>query len=404
MTVSAQVGPLERARLRADLRGALDDREIELHYQPLVRVRGRAVTHIEALARWRHPELGPVAPGLFFALAAEIGLGERLSDWSIATGAGQVASWNMLAPAARVAVNLSFEYLRLAELARRVTALVHVAGATPAQLTLEVTETSVLGDTRLVLENLHALRAAGVHISLDDFGTGHGSLSLLQQLPLDSLKIDRSVIKRIKDDERSAAVVRAGIALAHELGVEVVAEGVEDAETWELLSAFGCDAAQGYLISAPLAPPDLMQWLDGWVAGARAEEAVTAARLVAAPADMRRVMVVDDDPSVRGLIKYVLTQAGYVVIEAASGEEALAVLRHITPGLLLIDVHLPRLDTATLVRALRSRGVPAVVVTMAAGDPQRVARDIPAGGHLRKPIDIPELLGLARALCPTPGV
>ncbi|MFI1539370.1 putative bifunctional diguanylate cyclase/phosphodiesterase [Streptomyces anandii] len=259
----------DRLGLLGDLRRALDAREVELHYQPKVRFDGQ-VAGLEALVRWVHPERGKVPPDEFIAIAESSGLMPHLTEYVLETALGQVAEWRGQGLFVPVAVNVSPRDVHTPGFAGSVAARLARHGVPAGALQLEITEHVLLEDPQRAADTLHALTGHGVKMSLDDFGTGYSSLVHLRRLPVSELKIDRSFVARLAVDTEDAEIVRCTVDLAHSLGLLVVAEGVEDDETWERLRDLGCDAVQGWLVAAAMPPQETTAWLRargsrGWV-------------------------------------------------------------------------------------------------------------------------------------------
>ncbi|MFY1678950.1 putative bifunctional diguanylate cyclase/phosphodiesterase [Streptomyces sp. WMMC905] len=250
----------DRLGLLGDLRRALDAREVELHYQPKVRFDGQ-VAGLEALVRWVHPERGRVPPDVFIAIAESSGLMPHLTEYVLETALGQVARWRSEGLFVPVAVNVSPRDVHTPGFAGSVAARLARHGVPAGALQLEITEHVLLEDPQRAADTLAGLTGHGVRMSLDDFGTGYSSLVHLRRLPVSELKIDRSFVARLAVDAEDAAIVRCTVDLAHSLGLLVVAEGVEDDETWERLRDLGCDAVQGWLVAAAMPPEETTAWL-----------------------------------------------------------------------------------------------------------------------------------------------
>jgi diguanylate cyclase (GGDEF)-like protein len=253
----------DRLAVVGELRRALENDELVLHYQPKMRLDDGSVTSVEALLRWNHPRHGLLYPDAFLPLAEQTGLMDPLTDWVVARAIDQMRTWADvdMATDLAVAVNVSARNLSGARFADRVLAAVHGADLGSGRLILEITETALFTDVERATLALQRLSASGVPISLDDFGQGQTSLGYLSRLPLAELKIDREFVTDMLTDRPHAAIVRSLVDLAHNLGFSVVAEGVEDAATVGLLQEVGCDAAQGFVLSKPLPPELLVDWL-----------------------------------------------------------------------------------------------------------------------------------------------
>jgi diguanylate cyclase (GGDEF)-like protein len=243
---------LERLALESSLRKALAQDELLLHYQPILDVASRRVHGVEALLRWRHPELGLVSPAEFIPLAEVTGLILPMGPWVLRTACAQARAWQELRPGLRVAVNLSARQFQEPGLVAHVTDALADTGLDPRLVQLEITETSAMQNAQSAIQTLRELKALGVGLSIDDFGTGYSSLSYLRRFPIDTLKIDQSFIRDIGTDPDDAAIASAIIALAHTLKLEVVAEGVETPGQLDFLTRHVCDRTQGYLFSRPL--------------------------------------------------------------------------------------------------------------------------------------------------------
>ncbi|MFG2132089.1 putative bifunctional diguanylate cyclase/phosphodiesterase [Streptomyces sp. NPDC048751] len=250
----------DRLGLLGDLRRALDAHEVQLHYQPKVRFDGQ-VAGLEALVRWVHPERGKVPPDEFIAIAESSGLMPHLTEYVLETALGQVAAWRAQGLFVPVAVNVSPRDVHTPGFAGSVAARLARHGVPAGALQLEITEHVLLEDPQRAADTLHGLTGHGVKMSLDDFGTGYSSLVHLKRLPVSELKIDRSFVARLAVDTEDAEIVRCTVDLAHSLGLLVVAEGVEDDETWERLRDLGCDAVQGWLVAAAMPPEETTAWL-----------------------------------------------------------------------------------------------------------------------------------------------
>jgi len=250
----------DRLGLLGDLRRALDAHEVELHYQPKVRFDGQ-VAGLEALVRWVHPERGKVPPDEFIAIAESSGLMPHLTEYVLETALEQVAKWRAQKLFVPVAVNVSPRDVHTPGFAGSVAARLARHGVPAGSLQLEITEHVLLEDPQKAADTLAALTGHGVKMSLDDFGTGYSSLVHLRRLPVSELKIDRSFVARLAVDTEDAEIVRCTVDLAHSLGLLVVAEGVEDDETWERLRDLGCDAVQGWLVAAAMPPEEATAWL-----------------------------------------------------------------------------------------------------------------------------------------------
>ncbi|MFJ5307902.1 putative bifunctional diguanylate cyclase/phosphodiesterase [Streptomyces sp. NPDC088350] len=250
----------DRLGLLGDLRRALDAHEVQLHYQPKVRFDGQ-VAGLEALVRWVHPERGKVPPDEFIAIAESSGLMPHLTEYVLDTALAQVARWRAQGLFVPVAVNVSPRDVHTPGFAGSVAARLARHGVPAGSLQLEITEHVLLEDPQRAADTLNGLTGHGVKMSLDDFGTGYSSLVHLRRLPVSELKIDRSFVARLAVDNEDAEIVRCTVDLAHSLGLLVVAEGVEDDETWERLRDLGCDAVQGWLVAAAMPPEDMTAWL-----------------------------------------------------------------------------------------------------------------------------------------------
>ncbi|KOG52268.1 phosphodiesterase [Streptomyces griseoflavus] len=250
----------DRLGLLGDLRRALDAGDVELHYQPKVGFDGH-VAGLEALVRWVHPERGRVPPDEFIAIAESSGLMPRLTEYVLETALAQVARWRASGLEVPVAVNVSPRDVHTPGFAGAVAARLARHQVPPGSLQLEITEHVLLEDPQRAADTLAGLTGHGVKMSLDDFGTGYSSLVHLRRLPVSELKIDRSFVARLAVDNEDAEIVRCTLDLAHSLGLLVVAEGVEDDETWERLRDLGCDAVQGWLVAAAMPPDETTAWL-----------------------------------------------------------------------------------------------------------------------------------------------
>ncbi|MCU1621449.1 MAG: GGDEF-domain containing protein [Frankiales bacterium] len=250
-----------RLALLGELRRALENDELELHYQPKADLRDGRVVGVEALVRWRHPQRGLIPPDDFIPLAERSGLIGQLTAWVIDAGLKQIAVWRALGWDLGLAVNVTVKDLYGDQLVDVVAHGLARYGVPAGSLQLEVTEGSLFSDSARARLSLKRLDALGISLSLDDFGTGWSSLMQLRQLPVSEIKIDRSFVSRMVQDPRDHAIVCSVIDLARGLGMRVVAEGVEDHATWQRLSAMGCDLAQGWWLSRALPARELGPWL-----------------------------------------------------------------------------------------------------------------------------------------------
>jgi diguanylate cyclase (GGDEF)-like protein len=248
--------------LETSLRHAIDNQELVLHYQPRLAVNSLKITAVEALVRWQHPQLGLLSPAEFIPMAEDNGLILPIGEWVLRTACRQNREWQErgFAPM-RVGVNVSARQFQEQHLAENVLQILEETGLAPEYLDLELTETSVMSNAKSTIEMLTRVKAMGVTISIDDFGTGFSSLSYLKLLPIDALKIDQSFIRDVTTDPDAAALVMAIITLAHNLRLQVVAEGVETEEQLRFLNLLRCDEVQGYFFSKPLPSKGLEQML-----------------------------------------------------------------------------------------------------------------------------------------------
>jgi diguanylate cyclase (GGDEF)-like protein len=244
-----------RLALVTDLRRAIDQDQLSLVYQPKVAMASRSVRSLEALARWTHPELGAVSPAEFVPLAERTGGSRQLTNWVLGAAIRQMGEWRRQGLELDLAVNLSAPDVLDPDLSDEILRLLRRHQVDPTSLLLEITESAVMRDPQVAVRNMQWLRIAGIRFAIDDFGTGHSSLSQLSVLPVDELKIDRSFMSPA--DASAVTIVTSTIELGHSMGLKVVAEGVENAAAWNLLRRLGCDFAQGYLISPPLAPAEV---------------------------------------------------------------------------------------------------------------------------------------------------
>ncbi len=250
-----------RLEIMTDLRRAIESDSLELAFQPKVAIATRRVNSVEALVRWTHPKLGPVPPTEFLPLAEQTGGSRQLTDWILRNTIRQMAEWRKSDLALDVAVNLSAVDIGDAGLGDAILRLLAEYRVAATSLVLEITESAMMRDPITAERNMELLRVAGVRFAIDDFGTGYSSLSQLRKLPVDELKIDRSFVMRAHLDADDASVVSSTIELGHNLGLKVVAEGVEAVETLLMLHKLGCDYAQGYLISKPLTAGEVVTYV-----------------------------------------------------------------------------------------------------------------------------------------------
>ena len=318
-----------RLELLGELRQALERNELRLHYQPLLDLSSRKVVAFEALMRWqRNGQLVP--PAEFIALAEQTGLIVPLTDWVVGEAMRQSAEWARVGHPMGISINVGAK--AFGESSRLETVIARAVadhGVSASQLTLEVTETDVMTDPIQASRTLASIKNLGVRVAVDDFGTGYSSLSYLNQLPLDEVKIDRTFISRLLRDPQTSSIVRTAIDLSHALGLDAVAEGVEDEATLERLVLLGCDRVQGYFIARPMPADAVLPWLQRYIPAAPPAATAPVNTLLPAAtahhADTNTVLVVDDEASLRVATHRILSSQGYNVLHAATASEALRI-------------------------------------------------------------------------------
>ncbi|HZF79108.1 MAG TPA: EAL domain-containing protein [Rubrivivax sp.] len=315
---------------------ALQENQFELHYQPQVDLCTGLINGAEALLRWTSPELGPVTPGEFIPVAERAGLIGAIGDWVLEQACTQIGIWKRagLSPV-RVSVNLASSQLQQPDLAQRVQTLLLRNDASPAWLGVELTESMVMSDVERAAATLREIKAIGVQISLDDFGTGFSSLSCLSRLPIDVVKVDRSFVRDVTADAQDVSVTRAIINMTHGLQMRALAEGVETEGQLSLLVAAGCDECQGWWFSKALPAADFESVLR---AGKRLPE-----RYVRNPGGRRErtLLLVDDEENILSALKRLLRRDGYKIITANSGAHGLRCLAENDIDVIVSDQRMP---------------------------------------------------------------
>lgn len=247
--------------LIGQLRQAIDQGQLFLHYQPKVDLTANRIIGVEALVRWKHPVFGVVSPNQFIEPAERTGLIKPLTEWVLNAALLQCQIWERLKIELVVSVNLSARNLLDPQLPEQTAGQLRRCNLPPHWLRFEITESAIMTDPAHAMDVLNRLREKGVRLSIDDFGTGYSSLSYLKRLPVDEIKVDKSFVTGVTTNENDKTIARSTIELGHNLGLKVVAEGVENKETLDLLMSLGCDEAQGYHIGRPMSP----EKLDGWL-------------------------------------------------------------------------------------------------------------------------------------------
>jgi diguanylate cyclase (GGDEF)-like protein len=254
----------QRSDMKGNLKVALDNSDLMLYYQPQVDLQQGVISGCEALVRWNHAAQGWISPELFIPVAEGSELIDTLTYWSVNVA---LREWFKFcgdsSPSASISVNLSAKLLHSPEVVDLIERAMNIWGAPPGALVLEVTESAMMADPKAALYTLQALANLGVKLSIDDFGTGYSSLAYLKNLPVAELKIDKSFVLQMAEDPQDRKIVQSVIDLAHNLDLQVVAEGIENQQSLDMLIGMGCDYGQGYFIARPMPLADLPPWVDG---------------------------------------------------------------------------------------------------------------------------------------------
>lgn len=340
----ADGGTLRQAELHAALRNALARGEFELHYQPKVELDSGDISGVEALIRWRHPELGLMTPDHFIPFAEESGLIAEIGEWVLREACRQARSWQQAGiQPLRVAVNLSARQLRQEDIVESVANALADAGLEARWLEIELTESVVMQNLDTATHLLQRLKSLGVTLAMDDFGTGYSSLGYLRRFPFDALKIDRSFVQDITTEPEDALIAVAVIAMARSLGLRVIAEGVETEAQMHYLQGHRCDEMQGYFYCRPLPIPEIDDFLLKPPKLFRRDDA----------AGGRTLLLVDDEESVIAALKRSLRRRGYRILAAHSGAEALEIMATHDVQVILADQRMPGMTGADLLARIK---------------------------------------------------
>jgi len=252
---------VNRLNIISALHEAIKNGEIELHYQPIIRTKNKRLWGFEVLCRWTHPQFGEIIPTEFIAFAEQSSLIKELTLHMLDTSFMQFEIWNKINQDFRLSVNLSVKDIQDADFPDKIKQLLQKYSVNPKKINLEITESTMMSDSKRAYAVMTELNNIGLNISIDDFGTGFSSLSYLKQLPTQSLKIDRTFVSNMLEDDNDAVIVRSTIDLAHNMGRSVIAEGVENKDTFEILEILGCDFVQGFYLCPPIPVEKVTAWL-----------------------------------------------------------------------------------------------------------------------------------------------
>ena len=257
------LSPSEFTVTAEDLAIAIEQNQLLLHYQPQIDIKTKKLIGVEALSTWQHPRFGLIKPDVFIPIAEKSGLIKELTALVIKQAMEQALYWKSKQLLIQVSVNISAENIISLSLPEQLKHMLDIHKLDPAMLTLEVTESALMGELITSLDILTRLRMKGIQLSIDDFGTGYSSLSQLYRMPFTELKVDKSFVINMSNDEDARGIVKTCIRLGHELKMKVVAEGVEDQQTFEILNDMGCDIVQGFYIARPMPAEQIIPWLKG---------------------------------------------------------------------------------------------------------------------------------------------
>lgn len=345
-TPPADQQALEFHDLTAELRNVVQRNELLLHYQPKVDLKSGRVIGFEALVRWQHPQHGLIAPGRFIPVAEETGLIVNLSQWVIRAALQQQRAWAAAGlPLLPVGVNLSLRHFRSGDLPSFIARALAETGMPPGCLELEISESTMMRDPTQAFVIVDRIRALGVRLSLDDFGTGLSSLSYLSRLTVDSLKIDQTFIRDITTNPVNASIVAAIIAMAHKLGKRTIAVGVETEGQAMQLRRHDCDEIQGYYFSRPVPAADAAALLGAGQNLALKGEDDNGVEPT--------LLLVDDEPNIINSLKRLLRREGYRILTAESGAEALELLAANTVQVIVSDHRMPGMSGVELLSRVR---------------------------------------------------
>ena len=266
-----------RLDLETELRRGLQRGELRVHYQPIVTMKNARPTGFEALVRWQHPHRGLLAPQDFIEIAEETGMIVSIGWWVLDEACRQMADWHArfpLAASLTISVNVSCKQFFQKDLVEQVERILHDSGLNPQRLKLEITESAIMSDMDSAAAMLNRLRSIGVKVGIDDFGTGHSSLGYLQHFPIDTLKIDRSFISQMENGSKEVEIIQAVVTLAHNLGFDVVAEGIETIQQRDSLNSLGCEFGQGFYFSRAVDGSDVEALLSSGAENSRSSDAV----------------------------------------------------------------------------------------------------------------------------------
>ncbi|MBV9412382.1 MAG: EAL domain-containing protein [Acidimicrobiia bacterium] len=366
----SEVGP-------AEIRDAVENGEMFLHYQPLVSLARRTVVGMEALARWNHPALGCLGPDSFIPCAERGNEIKALGAWVIREACAQAARWQQQASVEGsffVSVNVSPRQLT-PDLVSVVAGALDETGCRGGSLVIEITEQTAMADAERTRRILADLEELGVGAVVDDFGTGYSSLAYLRRLPLRAIKVDRAFIDGLGRQPEDSAIVAAVVSMAHALGRWVLAEGVETPCQLEHLRVLGCDMAQGFYFGRPLPPDEAGAVLTGAASGTwrpvgwtSSDDSWVAAEHVPV------VLVVDDNSDIRFLVRTALSAGGLRVHEAASGADALGLVSSLRPDSVVVDMDMPGMSGLEIIDRLRANGDSTVAILMLTGHASPVVR------------------------------
>ena len=371
-----------RMIMETRLRRALENGELTVHYQPQVDLATGRVNGMEALLRWRNPELGMVSPAAFIPLAEETGLIVPIFEWVLETACAQTRSWQDAGfVPLTLAVNLSPVQFRARDLCATVDRIVRKTGLPPGFLELEIIESMIMHDVESAIAIMNELKQSGLKLAMDDFGTGYSSLSYLKRFPFDKLKIDISFVREVTTDPESAAIARSIIAMGHNLNLRVSAEGIETAGQLSYLRSQGCDEMQGFFFSKALPAEEFEELL-------REDRRLSPPTPDGSGAD-RTLLLVDDEPSIIASLVRVLQNDSHRILSATSAEEGLELLAVNRVAVVVCDQRMPGTDGIELLRRVKEIYPETVRILLSGYADRAVLADAVNQGAVFKVLDKP---------------